>query len=258
MQTPPNRFKQSLLAGRLQIGLWVGLGNAYCTEICAGAGFDWVLIDGEHGPQHLPGVLGQLQAVAAYPDCHAVVRVPSADATTLKEHLDIGATTLLVPMVETADEAMRIVDACRYPPAGSRGVGGGRAAGWGRYADYLSGANDRVCILVQVETMKAVAHLEAIAAVDGIDGVFVGPVDLAASMGHLGNPGHEDVQRVVFDVFRRLKAMDKPAGILTRDEDLARRQVEAGARFVAVGADSLILSSETSALAARFADLPRG
>lgn len=254
MRTPPNPFKQALLEGRTQIGFWLGLAGPYSAEICAGAGFDWLLIDAEHGPQTVPGVLAQLQAIAGYPECHAAVRVPSTDPTAIKQYLDLGAETLLVPMLETAAQAAAVVDASRYPPAGSRGIGGARAARWGRYPAYVREANDRVCVIVQVETATALENLDSIAALEGIDGVFVGPADLAASLGHPGAPGHPDVQAAVLDAFARIRAAGKAAGILTLDEALAGHYLDHGATFVAVGIDTLMLARGTSALAARFAD----
>lgn len=256
--TPTNRFKQAILAGRPQLGLWLALGNPLSAEICAGAGFDWLAIDAEHAPQHLPGILAQLQAIAGYPDCHAVLRVPSADPVGLKQYLDLGAETVLVPMVESAEQAAAVVRACRYPPVGERGIGGARASRWGRHGDYLQAANREVCVMVQVETMRAMQELDSIAAVPGLDAVFIGPADLAASMGHIGQPGHPEVMAAVLAAVGRLRALGKPSGILTRDEQLARRLLAGEAQFVAVGVDTLLLAQATSALAQRFrAPLPQ-
>ncbi|WP_332812816.1 HpcH/HpaI aldolase family protein [Sphingomonas sp.] len=252
MQTPVNPLKQALAQGRPQIGLWMAMANPITAEICAGAGFDWLLIDGEHSPQTLPLVLAQLQAIAAYPGCHAIVRVPSSDPVTIKTYLDLGAQSLLVPMVDTAEQAATIVDAARYPPQGSRGIGGARAARWGRYPRYIHEANDQIGLIVQIETMRALDNIEAIAAVDGIDALFVGPADLSASMGHVGQPAHPEVQQATLDAFRRIRAAGRAAGILTRDEEFARRAIEHGALIVGVGVDTLVLAAQTSALAARF------
>lgn len=254
MQTPANLFKKALRERRVQIGFWLSLADSLSAEICAGAGFDWLLIDGEHAPQDPRGIMTQLQAIAAYPACHAVVRVPSSDPVVIKQYLDLGAQTLLVPMVDTPEQAASIVQACRYPPQGKRGIGGARAARWGRYADYLSRSNEEVCVLVQVETATALANLEAIANVEGVDGVFIGPADLAASLGHPGNPGEPLVQAAIIEAAQRIGNCGKTAGILTRDEALARRLLATGAVFVAVGMDSFLLSTGTSALASRFAD----
>ncbi|WP_431274472.1 aldolase/citrate lyase family protein [Variovorax ureilyticus] len=256
MQTPINLFKQALAEKRAQIGLWLGLADAYSAEICAGAGFDWLLIDGEHSPNGLQSVLAQAQAIAAYPGANAIARVPlghgDAGAALIKQYLDLGVQTLLVPMVDTAEQAKAIVRAMRYPPHGIRGMGGARASGWGRYPAYAKEANDRVCLLVQAESREALANLDAIAAVDGVDGVFIGPADLSASMGHLGNSGHPEVQAAIEDAIARINRAGKAAGILTPDEALAKHYLELGALFVAVGLDTNLLVRHTTALAARF------
>lgn len=256
MQTPINLFKQALAEKRAQIGLWLGLADAYSAEICAGAGFDWLLIDGEHSPNGLQSVLAQAQAIAAYPGANAIARVPlghgDAGTALIKQYLDLGVQTLLVPMVDTAEQAKAIVRAMRYPPHGIRGMGGARASGWGRYPAYAKEANDRVCLLVQAESREALANLDAIAAVDGVDGVFIGPADLSASMGHLGNSGHPEVQAAIEDAIARINRAGKAAGILTPDEALAKRYLELGALFVAVGLDTHLLVRHTTALAARF------
>jgi 4-hydroxy-2-oxoheptanedioate aldolase len=203
MQTPANPFKNALAQRQPQIGLWLGLANAYCAEICAGAGFDWLLVDGEHAPNGLTDILVQLQAIAAYPGAHAIARVPVGEAALIKQYLDIGAQTLLVPMVDTAEQAAHLVRACRYPQddgmGGIRGMAGARASRWGRYPNYAKEANDRVCLLVQAETRTALQNLDAIAATPGVDGVFIGPADLSASLGHVGDPNHPDVQAAIED-----------------------------------------------------------
>ncbi len=261
MQTPLNRFKQAMAARQAQIGLWVSLANAYTTEICAGAGFDWLLLDGEHAPNDLRSTLAQLQAVAAYPDSHAIVRIPMGHGKVgemlIKQYLDLGAQTLLLPMVDTAEQAAAIVRAARYPQAGGggiRGMGGSRASRWGRYGDYFHVANEQVCLLVQAETPTALRNLDAIVATEGIDGVFIGPADLSASMGHVGNPGHAEVQAAIDDAIQRIVRGGKAAGILTPDEALARHYLSLGATFVAVGLDVNLLARSTSALAAKFKD----
>lgn len=253
MQTPVNTFKQALARGEAQIGLWLGLADPYCAELCAGAGFDWLVIDAEHAPNDVRNVLAQLQAVAPYP-VHPVVRPPVGDPVLIKQYLDIGVTTLLVPMVEDAEQAAALVRATRYPPEGIRGVGSSlaRASRWNRYPHYLAEANDQVCLLVQIETVSALTRLEDIARVPGVDGVFIGPADLSASMGHLGNPGHPDVQAAVTQALKDIQACGKAAGILTADETLARQYLDLGASFVAVGVDTSLLAKATQALAARF------
>ena len=256
MQTPLNPFKQALIDKRPQIGLWLGLADAYSAELCAGAGFDWLLIDGEHSPNDLRSILQQAQAIAAYPGAHAIARVPvghgHVGTALIKQYLDLGVQTLLVPMVDTPEQAQAIVRAMRYPPQGIRGMGGARASGWGRYPAYAREANDQVCLLLQAESRMALDNLEAIAAIDGVDGVFIGPADLSASLGHLGNAGHGEVQAAIEDAIARIGRAGKAAGILTPDEALARRYLELGATFVAVGLDTHLLARATSALAARF------
>ncbi len=258
MQTPVNAFKHALHNKQAQIGLWMGLGNAVSAEICAGAGFDWLVLDGEHGPNDLTTLLAQLQTVAAYPGANPVVRVPHDNAALLKQILDIGAPTVLVPMVDTAEQAAAIVKACRYPQddgkGGIRGMAGTRAARWGRYPNYGKEANAQVCVLVQAETREALKNLDAIAATEGVDGVFIGPADLSASMGHIGNPMHPEVQGAIEDAIARIRKAGKAPGILMADETLARHYLSLGALFVAVGVDAVILARQTSALAAKFKD----
>jgi len=256
MQTPVNPFKQALREQRAQIGLWLGLADHYTTEICAGAGFDWLLIDGEHSPNDLRSILQQAQVIAGYPGSHAIARVPvghgQGGTALIKQYLDLGMQTLLVPMVDTAQQATELVRAMRYPPEGIRGVGGARASRWGRYPNYPKEANAQVCLLVQAETRMSLDNLDAILAVDGVDGVFIGPSDLAASLGHLGHSGHADVQQVIEQTIARIRQAGKAAGILTPDETLARRYLDLGATFVAVGLDSNLLVRATGQLAARF------
>jgi 4-hydroxy-2-oxoheptanedioate aldolase len=256
LQTPVNPFKKALAEQRPQVGLWLGLADHYAAEICAGAGFDWLLIDGEHSPNDLRSILQQAQAIAAYPGTHAIARVPMGHGhvgqALIKQYLDLGIQTLLVPMVDTAAQAQEVVRSMRYPPAGVRGMGGSRASRWGRYPTYGKEANDQVCLLVQVETREALDQLDAIAAVDGVDGVFIGPADLSASLGHVGNPGHAEVQQAITEAIRRVRQAGKAAGILTPDEALARGYLDLGALFVAVGLDTNLLARATAALAARF------
>jgi 4-hydroxy-2-oxoheptanedioate aldolase len=253
MPAPINSFMKALQGHQLQLGLWLGLANATTAELCAGAGFDWLLIDGEHAPFDIPTIAAQLQAISASPS-HAVVRPPIGEAWIIKQLLDIGAQTLLVPMVETADQARELVRATRYPPQGIRGVGAAlaRASNYNRVADYLTTANEQICLLLQVETTRGLANIEAIAGINGVDGIFIGPSDLAADMGHLGNPGHPDVQDAVQSGLKRIIASGKAAGILTPDEKLAKAYIELGATFVAVGTDVTLLTRATADLATRF------
>ncbi|SFP72130.1 4-hydroxy-2-oxoheptanedioate aldolase [Geopseudomonas sagittaria] len=252
MQMPVNTFKQRLSSEQL-IGLWVGLADPYCAELAANAGFDWLLLDGEHAPNDLRGLLGQLQAVAPY-SSQAVIRPPIGDSVVIKQLLDIGAQTLLVPMVESAEQADELVRAMHYPPKGIRGVGAAlaRASRWNNIATYLAEADEQMCLLVQVESLKGLENLDAIAAVDGVDGVFIGPADLSAAMGHRGNPGHPDVQAAIEGAIARIRKAGKAAGILSADEKLARRYLELGCAFVAVGVDTSLLMRSLKALAANF------
>ena len=259
MQTPINPFKQAMADKRAQIGLWLGLADPYSTELCAGAGFDWLLVDGEHAPNDTRSILAQLQVIAAYPS-HPIARVPMGHGhvgeALIKQYLDLGVQTLLVPMVDTPEQAATLVRAMRYPQndgkGGIRGMGGARASRWGRYPAYVHEANTQVCLLVQAETQTALTNLDAIAATEGVDGVFIGPADLSASLGHVGNPGHPQVQAAIEDAFRRIIKAGKAAGILSPDEAVARHYLELGATFVAVGLDTNLLARHTSALAARF------
>ncbi len=247
-----NAFKHDLAAGKLQIGLWSSLCSNIAAEIVSDSGFDWLLLDTEHSPNEIPDLLSQLQAVelgTATP----IVRPAWNDTVLIKRVLDIGAQTILVPYVQNAEEARRAVEATRYPPHGVRGVSvAARASRYGRTPGYLAKANDEICVLVQVETGQALDQIEAIAAVKGVDGVFIGPSDLAASLGHVGNPQHADVQAAIKDAVTRLKAVGKPAGMLTGNEEEARRYIDWGYLFVAVGADVGLLAKNADALCKRF------
>jgi len=250
---PLNTFKQALKAGRPQIGLWQSLAHPYAAELCAGSGFDWLLFDGEHAPNDVPTMLAQLQAVEAYPT-HAVGRPPLGEVRLIKQYLDIGFQTLLIPLVDTAEEAGRLVKAMRYPPDGIRGVGAGsaRVARWNRVENYFRDADEQMCLLVQAETRTALQNLEAMAEVEGVDGIFIGPADLSAALGHRGDAGHPQVQAAITDAIGRIVKAGKAAGILTSNEEWARRYLDLGATFVAVGTDVGILAKQTTALAKRF------
>jgi len=252
LEFPANRFKRAITTGKAQIGLWSSLSSNYSVEVIAGAGFDWLLIDTEHSPNDLESVLAQLQAAAPYPT-HPIVRVPWNDMVTIKRYLDIGTQTLLIPFVQNAEEAREAVAATRYPPAGVRGVAGTtRATRFGRIKGYPQRANDEVCVLVQVETQEALDEIDAICAVEGVDGVFIGPADLHASLGFLGETANAAVLPKIEDAIGRIRKGRRAAGILTPDEQLARRYLELGALFVAVGADVGILARGADALAAKF------
>lgn len=248
-----NPFKQALTRGDTLYGFWLALADPYSAEVCAGAGFDWLAIDGEHAPNDVRSTLANLQALAPYPSA-PVVRPPLGDPVRIKQLLDIGAQNLLIPMVESAAQARELVAATRYPPQGIRGVASAlvRASGFSRDTEYLQQANETVCLIVQVESAAALEALDDIAAVEGVDGVFVGPADLAASLGQLGNPGHPDVQAAIRSAAERIRAAGKAAGILATDDPAARRYLEWGYTFVAVGVDVLLLTQATTALAARF------
>lgn len=250
-----NHFKAALKNDAAQIGLWLALADPYSAEICAGGGFDFLVLDGEHSPLDLRTMLAQLQSIASYP-VHPIIRPAVGDAVIIKQMLDIGAQTLLIPMVETVEQAQDLVSATRYPPEGVRGVGAAiaRAARWGTMSGYLETANDQVCLLLQVETKKGLDNLDGIAALDGVDGVFLGAADLSASMGYLGRPDHPVVQAAMEKAVERINSHGKAAGFLATEDDMAHKFLSLGARFVAVGVDALLLSSAARRLAARFKD----
>lgn len=252
MHTPVNHFKHAIAAGQHQLGLWVSLASTYSAEVVARSGFDWLVFDTEHSPNDVGSILGQLQAAAPFP-VSPVVRPSWNDPVQQKRYLDIGAQTLLIPYVQNEEEAAQAVAGMRYPPRGMRGAGGTmRASAFGRQADYAQTCEQELCLLVQVETQEGLDNLEKIASVDGVDGVFIGPADLSASLGHLGNPKHPEVQSAIEDAIRRIRACGKAPGILTFDEAQARRYIELGCLFTAVGMDLAILARETEKLAARF------
>jgi 4-hydroxy-2-oxoheptanedioate aldolase len=252
MDMPRNLFKESLLAGKLQIGLWCSLVSPIAMEIVGDSGFDWLMIDTEHSPAELPDVLACLQALGPR-QSSAVVRPAWSDPILVKRMLDIGAQTILLPYVQDAEDAQRAVASTRYPPQGIRGVtGSGRASRYGRVKNYLRQAADELCVLVQAETRRSLEQLEAIATTPGIDGVFIGPSDLAASFEHIGEPHHPEVQAAIHDAVQRLQAVGKPAGILTTDESEARRYIDWGFRFVAVGTDIGLLARGADRLTQAF------
>ena len=249
MDLPKNAFKAALAAGTQQVGLWVSLASPYSTEIVAGSGFDWLLLDGEHSPNDPPLVLPQLQAAAPYP-VTCIVRPAWNDKVLIKRYLDIGVQALLVPYVQNADEARAAVAATRHPPRGIRGVAGvTRATRYGRIPNYAVRSDDEICVLVQVETREGVDNLEAIAKVDGIDGVFIGPADLSAALGFTGQIQHPEAQKAIEDAVKRIVKCGKPAGILATDEASARRYMSWGTTFTAVGLDAMILARESEKLA---------
>lgn len=252
MEMPRNHFKAALKAGHAQIGIWSHLCSPLSTEILAHSGFDWVVLDMEHSPNDLQEILAQLPVMESSPTM-AVVRPPWNDMVTFKRLLDIGVKTLLVPYVQTQEEAELAVSYTRYPPHGVRGYAGApRASGYGRIPNYAHQASDEICLLLQVETSQGLENLEAIAQVEGVDGVFIGPGDLSAALGHLGNPKHPEVLAVIEEAIARIVSTGKACGILTADESLAKRYLELGCTFVAVGADQNVLRDHSAALARKF------
>jgi 4-hydroxy-2-oxoheptanedioate aldolase len=252
MDFPINQLKRNLRAGKVQTGCWLSLASHTSAEICASAGFDWVLIDMEHAPSDLPQVHHQLHAAAAY-QTSVLVRAPWNDTVLIKRLLDVGVQSLLLPYVQNAEEARRAVAAVRYPPQGVRGVSvGSRANRFGRVKDYFARAHDETCLLLQIETRAAIAEIEKMAAIDGVDGLFIGPQDLAADLGHLANPAHPDVQAAIAEAIGRIKRTGKAPGLLNFNEAEAKRWIEQGAQFVAVTSDQFLLARETAAVAARF------
>lgn len=248
-----NPFKTALATRQPQIGLWLSMADPYLAEVSATADFDWLLIDGEHAPNDVRSTLAALQAIAPH-RAQPVVRAVAGEVPLIKQLLDIGAKNLLIPMVDTAEQARAIVSATRYPPLGIRGVGSAvaRVSGWSARSDYLDCADSEVCLLVQAETVTALANLEAICAVDGVDGVFIGPADLAASMGHRGRPGHPEVQAAIEQAMATIIAAGKAAGTLTSDPVLARRYLALGCTFVATGVDVLVYANAIRRLASDF------
>ncbi len=252
MDLPINHFKRALKEGRPQIGLWSHLCSNISTEILGHCGFDWMVLDMEHSPNELPTILAQLQALQTSPTM-PVIRPPWNDMVTFKRLLDIGVQTLIVPYIQNEEEARNAVSYTRYPPEGVRGFAGApRASGYGRIKDYAKRCKDELCLLLQVETPEGLRNIEAIASVEGVDGVFIGPGDLSAAMGHIGNPKHPEVLAAIEDAFQRIRACGKAPGILTGDEAIARRCLELGGLFVAVGADQNLLRDSAAQLAGRF------
>ena len=253
MQITHNKFLAEIRQGHIQIGCWIGLADANVAEALACCGFDWLLLDGEHAPNDVRTVLEQLRAVAPYA-VSPIVRPVQGDVALIKQYLDVGAQTLLVPMVDTPEHAALLVKAMRYPPDGIRGVGAAlaRASRWNQVENYLNLANDQMCLLVQAETPLALKNIEAIANTDGVDGVFFGPSDLSASMGFRGQPSHPEVQKAIVDAITKVRAAGKAAGILVTDKKLANEYLAHGANFVAVGVDTSLLVRAATDLAQSF------
>jgi 4-hydroxy-2-oxoheptanedioate aldolase len=252
MQTPVNTLKQSLQSGQLQHGIWLTSGTAVLAELAGKAGFDWCLIDGEHGPNTVSEILPQLQALAIS-GTPAVVRIANAEAWMVKQALDLGCQTVLVPMVDDPETAQKMAHAMHYPPQGNRGMGAGlaRATGWGAITDYPHSANAQMCLFVQAESAQAVENIDAIAATDGVDGVFVGPADLSADMGYPGQPDHPEVEKAIDHLIARTIAAGKIAGIITFDEARFKEYAEKGVTFLGVGGDMVALNTALRGLAGR-------
>ncbi len=250
MKTPVNLFKKAIQSGIPQYGFFNGIVDAYVAEVCAGAGFDWVLIDAEHSPFDLQNVLHNLQAMARY-DVPVLVRPPEGNPVIIKQLLDAGVQSLLIPMVKSAAQATLMVKSMRYPPEGIRGVGTGlaRAAQWNRVTDYFERADDEMCLLVQIESVTGLEHLDEICAVEGVDGVLIGPSDLAASMGYTGNPKHPDVISTICTMLTQIRNHNKTAAVMALETDLVQKYVDHGANVVAIGVDIMLLAKATTELA---------
>ena len=254
MQLGQNKFKHGLIAGKRQIGLWSSLCSPLCAEIIAHSGYDWVVLDMEHSPNELPGVMAQLQAMAAS-NTNIVVRPPWNDKIMIKRILDIGARNILLPYVQNVEEAKQAVRAVRYPKAGIRGVAGiTRATRYGRIENYFHNADSEICVLLQLETIEALEQLEEIVAIDGVDGIFIGPSDLSASMGYIGNNDHEEVKGVIKHAAQTLTKAGMASGILAIHNDTAQMYIDWGFQFVAVGIDAGLLVKAADELCAKFKD----
>jgi len=248
----PNTYKQRLLAGERLIGCWCSLANPITTEVLGVAGFDWLLLDGEHSPNDVTTFVPQLMALKDSPSA-PIVRPSWNNPVELKRLLDAGFYNFLIPFIESAEEAARAVAATRYPPQGFRGISvSQRSNRFGTVPEYFAKVNEHICVMVQIESRKGVAAAAAIAGTEGVDGIFVGPSDLAAGYGHLGNPNHPDVQAAMAQVFAAAKAAGKAIGILAPVEADARRYLELGATFVAVGSDLGVFRNGTQALRDKF------
>ncbi len=249
-----NRWAKRIGAGRPRFGMWLASGSRYVTEICAGSGIDWVLLDQEHAPNDLRTTLEQLQVLAGYPDVDVVVRPPAADPVLIKQLLDIGAHNIIVPMIDGPSEAAATVAATRYPPGGMRGVGSAlaRASRWNRISDYVVTADEGVSLTVQVESTAGLAALGDIADIDGVDAIFIGPADLAASMGRLGQPEHPEVVSAIENALVTTVEHGKSAGVNAFNESIGRRYLAAGASFVLVGADVALLARGAEELVGKY------
>lgn len=248
-----NIFKQAIQADKKQLGAFMALADSTAAELMATTGFDWLLIDSEHGPNDIKGIMQQLQAMSAYA-VNSVVRLQDHDVGDIKRVLDVGAQTLLIPMVDSAEQAEQLVKAVRYPPKGIRGMGGGltRATRWGSIKDYLQHADENICLVLQIESTEGISDLDSITQVDGVDAVFIGPADLAAAMGYIGQPGHPEVCKVVEQSIQRVHELGKPVGVYCGDPKQAERYQQMGASFFLIAADTLLLKGAADNLLERF------
>ena len=255
MPVPNNALKAALVSKTPQIGIWLSLASSYTSEILAGAGFDWLLIDAEHGPNDIPTILAQAQTIGRHTS--VVVRPPMGDAWMIKQILDLGVQTLLVPMIESVAQAKSVIAATQYPPKGIRGVGAGsaRASNFGQMADYVKTANDEICLILQVESRAGLDALPGILRLEGVDCVFIGPADLAADMGYPGNSAAEPVQKAIDDALCLIVASGKSAGILTFDLAAVPHYLKLGVTFIGVGSDVSLLAKVATGLAAQIKNL---
>lgn len=252
MPADPNPIKAALSEGKMQRGLWLNLPGMVTAEMAGNAGFDWCLIDGEHGPWDPAAIRAQLIALAATPT-PAVVRVPVAEEWIIKQALDLGVQTLVVPMVNSAEEAQAVVRACRYPPEGTRGMGAmvARAGRFGATTCYPATANDQICVIVQAESRAALNNLEAITAVEGVDGVFIGPADLGADLGFRDDLANPELWEMIDAAIATIRRGGKAAGIIVSGAEMEARVTKAGVNFLGCGGDAGVLQAGLAALAAQ-------
>ncbi|MFV0473128.1 MAG: HpcH/HpaI aldolase family protein [Pikeienuella sp.] len=248
-----NRIKDRLKTGEPLYGIFLGLADALASEVSAPSGFDWLLIDGEHAPNDLASIVAQANALARH-DVDVFVRIRDRDPAHLKQLLDVGVRNFLVPVVDTVEQAKALASATRYPPEGDRGVGmlGARATNFGRNPGYLAEANKDICLILQIETPTALKNMDGIMAVEGVDGVFFGPADLSANLGHIGQPAHPDVKKVILDGIARARKAGKAAGVMTLDDALIEAYRDAGANFLSIGLDTNLLAKAADALAKKW------
>ncbi|MCV6622851.1 MAG: aldolase/citrate lyase family protein [Cellvibrionaceae bacterium] len=253
MNLEENQFKQKLNSGTCQFGLWLGLPNPICAEIAATAGFDWLLIDAEHAPYSLKDIQGQLQALAPYPSS-ALLRPPEGSTSNIKQLLDLGCQTLLIPMVESVEQAKQLINAMYYPPKGVRGLGTSmaRAAKWNGIKNYVEQANDNVCLILQIETQQGLEQLDEILELQDFDGIFIGPSDLSASLGYIGQPNHPDVVDKIEQAILKIKSKGKACGLLSVDTSMTRHYEKLGVDFIGLGVDAALLAQSLRSLSAEF------